>query len=156
MFCGVGILYNHESPRRRPEFVPRKISMAAARIALGSADKLQLGNVEAQRDWGYAPDYVRAMHAILNHDQPEDFVVSSGALHSVADLCQLAFSRVGLDWHDHVELNEAFFRAEEAVALVGCSDKITRDTGWRAETSFEEMVFCMVDADVARLRASAV
>lgn len=153
MFCGVGILYNHESPRRRPEFVTRKISMAAARISLGSADKLQLGNLEALRDWGYAPDYVRAMHAILNHDRPEDFVVSSGVLHRVSDLCQLAFSRVGLDWRDHVEINEAFYRGEEAVPLVGCSDKITRETGWRAKTSFEQMVFRMVDADVARIVA---
>lgn len=152
MFCGVGLLYNHESPRRRPEFVTRKITMAAARISLGSSDKLQLGNLEARRDWGYAPDYVRAMHAILNHDTPEDFVVSSGMLHSVKDLCSLAFSRVGLDWRDHVEQNQAFHRPDESASLVGCSDKIKRCTSWRPQTTFEQMIGIMVDADVARLR----
>lgn len=154
MFCGVGILYNHESPRRRPEFVTRKISLAAARIALGGTEKLQLGNLEARRDWGFAPDYVRAMHAILNHHKPEDFVVASGVLHSVAELCHLAFSRLGLNWQDHVEINEAFYRVEEAVPLVGCADKIEREAGWRPETTFEQMIFQMVDADMARLKAS--
>ncbi len=152
MFCGVGILYNHESPRRRPEFVTRKITMAAARIAQGSRDKLLLGNVEARRDWGYAPDYVRAMHAILNHDRPEDFVVATGVLHSVADLCSVAFSHLGLDWHDHVETNAAFYRDEEEIPLVGCSAKIEREIDWRPATTFRQMVCKMVDADAARLR----
>jgi GDPmannose 4,6-dehydratase len=155
MFCSVGFLYNHESPRRRPEFVTRKISMAAARISQGSRDKLQLGNLEARRDWGYAPDYVSAMHSILNHHQASDFVVASGVLHSVAELCELAFSRVGLNWKDHVEVNEAFYRPDEAVPLVGDANKIRTETGWRSETSFEQMVFGMVDADVARLQAKA-
>lgn len=154
MFCGVGFLYNHESPRRRPEFVTRKITLAAARIASGQSGKLQLGNLEARRDWGYAPDYVRAMHAILTHREPADFVVATGILHSVADLCQLAFARVGLDWRDHVEVNPAFYRADEPVPLVGCADKITRETGWRPQTSFEDMVFRMVDADLARLSST--
>lgn len=154
MFCSVGILYNHESPRRRPEFVTRKISMAAARIAVHGGGKLQLGNTEARRDWGYAPDYVRAMHAMLNHERPEDFVVASGILHSVEDVCLLAFSRVGLNWRDHVEVNKAFYRAEEAVPLVGCADKIAKETGWQARTSFEEMIYRMVDADVSRLRVA--
>ena len=152
MFCGVGILYNHESPRRRPEFVTRKISMAAARISLGGREKLQLGNVEGRRDWGYAPDYVKAMHAILNHDHPEDFVVASGVLHSVADLCSLAFSHVGLEWRDHVETNTAFYRNEEEIPLVGCTAKIEREIGWRPVTTFRQMVCKMVDADVARLK----
>jgi GDPmannose 4,6-dehydratase len=155
MFCGVGILYNHESPRRRPEFVTRKISMAAARISLGFTDKLRLGNLEARRDWGYAPDYVRAMHAILNHATPEDFVVSSGVLHSVEDLCRVAFSRVGLNWQDHVEVSEAFYRTEESVPLLGCADKIRQQTGWDSATKFEDMVFHLVDADVARLKSKA-
>jgi len=155
MFCGVGILYNHESPRRRPEFVTRKISMAAARIALGARDRLQLGNVEARRDWGYAPDYVQAMHAILNHDQPEDFVVATGVLHSVADICQVAFAHLGLDWREHVEVSDAFYRHEEEIPLVGCSAKIEKAAGWRPSTTFEAMIRLMVDADVARLRKSA-
>lgn len=153
MFCGVGILYNHESPRRRPEFVPRKITMAAARISIEGSGKIQLGNLEARRDWGYAPDYVRAMHAILNHDKPEDFVVATGVLHSVADLCEAAFSHVGLDWKAHVETNPAFFRSEEGIPLCGCADKIAREVGWRPTTSFREMVRRMVEADVARLKA---
>lgn len=152
MFCGVGILYNHESPRRRPEFVTRKITMAAARLASGGRDKLQLGNVEARRDWGYAPDYVRAMHAILNHDRPEDFVVATGVLHSVADICQVAFAHLGLDWREHVEVSDAFYRHEEEIPLVGGSSKIEKAAGWRPSTSFEAMIRLMVDADVARLQ----
>lgn len=152
MFCSVGILYNHESPRRRPEFVTRKITMAAARLATGGREKLQLGNVEARRDWGYAPDYVKAMHAILNHDRPEDFVVATGVLHSVADICQVAFAHLGLDWRDHVEINDAFFRYEEEIPLVGCSSKIEKAAGWVPSTSFEDMIKLMVDADLARLR----
>lgn len=152
MFCGVGILYNHESPRRRPEFVTRKITLAAARIAMGASEKLQLGNVEARRDWGYAPDYVRAMHAILNHDTPEDFVVATGVLHSVADICSVAFSHLGLEWRDHVETSDTFYRGEEQVPLVGCAAKIEREVGWRPQTSFEEMVRKMADADLARLK----
>lgn len=151
MFCGVGILYNHESPRRRPEFVTRKITLAAARIASGMQGKLQLGNVEARRDWGYAPDYVRAMHAILNHTSPEDFVVATGMLHSVADICAVAFSFVGLDWRDHVEVSKTFFREEEQVPLVGDATKIQQATGWKAATSFHEMIGRMVEADMARV-----
>ncbi len=153
MFCGVGILYNHESPRRRPEFVTRKISLAAARISQAGGGKLQLGNLKARRDWGYAPDYVRAMHAIVNHDRPEDFVVATGVLHSVEELCEAAFSHVGLDWREHVEVNKDFYRDEEAVPLTGCSAKIEREVGWRPRTTFEEMVHQMVEADVARLKA---
>jgi GDPmannose 4,6-dehydratase len=153
MFCGVGILYNHESPRRRPEFVTRKITLAAARIAMGSPEKLQLGNVKARRDWGYAPDYVRAMHAILNHDKPEDFVVATGVLHSVADICAVAFSHLGLEWGDHVETSDTFYRDEEEIPLVGCAAKIEREVGWRPVTTFEEMVRRMVEADVARLKS---
>lgn len=153
MFCGVGILYNHESPRRRPEFVTRKITMAAARISIEGSGKIQLGNLEARRDWGYAPDYVQAMHAILNHDKPEDFVVATGVLHSVAELCEAAFGHVGLDWRMHVETSEAFYRHEEEVPLVGCAAKIEQVVGWKPATSFQEMVRKMVDADLARLKS---
>lgn len=152
MFCGVGILYNHESPRRRPEFVTRKISMAAARISLGGKDKLQLGNVEGRRDWGFAPDYVKAMHAILNHDEPGDFVVATGILHSVADICEAAFSHVGLEWREHVVTSETFYRDEEDVPLVGSALKIERDIGWRPITPFKKIICQMVDADLARLK----
>lgn len=152
MFCGVGILYNHESPRRRPEFVTRKITMAAARISLEGHGTLELGNLEARRDWGYAPDYVRAMHAILNHHTAEDFVVASGVLHSVAELCEAAFSHVGLDWRDHVRTNPAFYRKEDEIPLQGCRAKIERETGWQPATRFDEMIRKMVDADLARLR----
>lgn len=152
MFCGVGILYNHESPRRRPEFVPRKITLAAARIATGSREKLQLGNVKARRDWGYAPDYVRAMHAILNQPQPEDYVVATGVLHSVEDICAAAFSHLSLDWRDHVEINDAFYRQDEDIPLVGCSTKIENASGWRPTTSFEAMIHKMVAADLARVK----
>jgi GDPmannose 4,6-dehydratase len=107
--------------------------------------------VKARRDWGYAPDYVRAMHAILNHDKPEDFVVATGVLHSVADICAVAFSHLGLEWRDHVETSDTFYRDEEEIPLVGCAAKIEREVGWRLVTTFEEMVRQMVDADVARL-----
>lgn len=156
LFCGVGILYNHESPRRRPEFVTRKVSMAVARIALEGSGTIQLGNLKARRDWGYAPDYVKAMHAILNHDHPEDFVVATGVLQSVEELCEVAFSHVGLDWRKHVEVNTDFYRDEEAVPLTGCSAKIQRELGWRPETTFVEMVHRMVDADKALLKTGVV
>jgi GDPmannose 4,6-dehydratase len=151
MFCGVGILYNHESPRRRPEFVPRKITMAVARIKAGQQQKLELGNLEAKRDWGFAPDYVRAMHAILNHEKADDFVVATGVLHSVGELCVVAFSYAGLDWRKHVEVNSMFNRLENEVPLVGCADKILQKTHWHPSTSFETMVRQMVEADLRRL-----
>lgn len=150
MFCGVGILYNHESPRRRPEFVSRKITLAVARIKKGEQQTLELGNLEAKRDWGFAPDYVQAMHAILNHHEPQDFVVATGVLHSVGELCEVAFSHVGLDWRKHVVVNPMFNRLENEVPLVGCSDKIREQAGWELRTSFEEMIHRMVQADLRR------
>ncbi|MBL9130551.1 MAG: GDP-mannose 4,6-dehydratase [Verrucomicrobiaceae bacterium] len=151
MFCSAGLLYNHESPRRRPEFVTRKITMAVARIQAGKQKVLELGNLDAERDWGYAPDYVRAMHLILNHSNAGDFVVSAGQLHSVRELCEVAFRHAGLEWQDHVRTNPVFVRPEESVRLVGDSSKITRELGWRPQTSFEEMIREMVDADIAAL-----
>lgn len=148
MFCGVGILYNHESPRRSPEFVTRKITSAVARIKSGQQQKLELGNLDAKRDWGYAPDYVQAMHAILNHDKPDDFVVATGSPHSVGELCELAFSHAGLDWRKHVVVNPVFHREEAEIPLVGSTEKIKNEIGWQPRTSFEEMVQIMVDSDL--------
>ncbi len=151
MFCAAGFLYNHESPRRRPEFVTRKVTMAVASIRAGRQQTVELGNLDAARDWGYAPDYVRAMHAILNHDVPDDFVVSSGRLHTVRDLCQVAFSHAGLDWEEHVRSNPVFFRKEDDIRLVGDSSKIKRELGWESRMGFADMIREMVDADDARI-----
>lgn len=151
MFCSTGILFNHESPRRRPEFVTRKITRAVARIKKGQQQKLELGNLDARRDWGYAPDYVRAMHMMLNHDVARDFVVASGVLHSVRDFCEIAFARAGLDWKEHVVSAEKFFRAEEPVPLQGDPTKIHATLSWRPTRTFEEVVYEMVDADLAAL-----
>lgn len=151
MFCCSGILYNHESPRRRPEFVTRKITLAVARIAAGKQDKLELGNLDARRDWGYAPDYVRAMHSMLTRETPDDFVVATGRLHSVGELCETAFSHAGLDWREHVVTNPMFFRNEEAVPLQGDPGKIKSLAGWEPQKDFEGMIREMVDADMARI-----
>jgi GDPmannose 4,6-dehydratase len=125
--------------------------MAVARIKAGQQQKLELGNLEAKRDWGFAPDYVRAMHAILNHEKADDFVVATGVLHSVGELCVVAFSYAGLDWRKHVEVNSMFNRLENEVPLVGCADKILQKTHWHPSTSFETMVRQMVEADLRRL-----
>jgi GDPmannose 4,6-dehydratase len=150
MFCSTGFLYNHESPRRRPEFVTRKITMAAAKIKAGRLQHLELGNLEAERDWGYAPDYVKAMHAILNHDVPDDFVVATGVLHKVSRLCEIAFSHAGLNWQDHVKVNPIFYRTENATPLVGDPSKIKQTLGWEPSTTFEKMIGEMVEADLNR------
>lgn len=151
MFCCTGILYNHESPRRRPEFVTRKITLAAARIAAGRQDRLELGNLDARRDWGYAPDYVRAMHLMLAQDEPNDFVVATGRLHSVGELCEIAFSHAGLDWREHVVTNPMFFRTEDAVPLLGDPSKIQKLTGWGPSKDFADLIREMVDADMIRV-----
>lgn len=149
MFCTTGILYNHESPRRRPEFVTRKITRAVARIAKGKQQQLELGNLEALRDWGYAPDYVRAMHLMLTHPEPHDFVVSTGKLHTVGQFCEAAFSRAGLNWKDHVVSVPKFYRPVEDVPLMGDPTKIQSILGWKPTKTFEEIVHEMVDADLA-------
>lgn len=151
MFCCTGFLYNHESPRRRPEFVTRKITAAAANIKAGKQNFLELGNLQARRDWGYAPDYVRAMHAMLNHTTPDDFVVASGILHSVEDICSAAFSQLGLDWKDHVKVNPLFFRPEPDFQLVGDPSKIKRSLGWSPSKTFAAMIQEMVEAEVISL-----
>ena len=151
MFCCTGILYNHESPRRRSEFVTRKITRAVARIKAGRQKRLELGNLEAVRDWGYAPDYVRAMHLMLNHESPRDYVVASGVLHSVGEFCEIAFSRAGLDWRDHVVSVEKFWRPVEEVPLQGDASMIRETLGWTATRSFPELVEEMVDHDCKSL-----
>jgi GDPmannose 4,6-dehydratase len=150
-----GILFNHESPRRGLEFVTRKITHAVARIKHGLADKLPLGNLDAQRDWGFAGDYVRAMWLMLQQDRPDDFVVSTNETHSVREFCQIAFDRAGLNWEDHVIIDERFMRPAEVDLLVGDSAKARTALGWKPEVGFAELVSTMVDADldmVARQR----
>jgi GDPmannose 4,6-dehydratase len=146
-----GILFNHESPRRGMEFVTRKISHAVAQIKLGKIDELRLGNLDAQRDWGFAGDYVDAMWRMLQRDTPEDYVICTGETHSVREFCQHAFEHVGLDWEKHVVIDESFMRPAEVDLLVGDGKKAADELGWVPETSFAELVRMMVDADIALL-----
>tara|TARA_Y100000590_G_scaffold454451_1_gene601295 strand:+ start:1471 stop:2487 length:1017 start_codon:yes stop_codon:yes gene_type:complete len=143
-----GILFNHESPRRGTEFVTRKISRGVARIKLGLATKLALGNLEAQRDWGFAGDYVEAMWRMLQQDEPGDFVVATGRARSVRDFCACAFGHVGLDWRRHVEQDPRFMRPAEVDLLVGDPSKARQQLGWAPGVSFEQLVALMVDADL--------
>ena len=143
-----GILFNHESPRRGLEFVTRKISHGVARIKLGLAEDLHLGNLDAQRDWGFAGDYVDAMWRMLQQDEPGDYVVATGETHSVREFCELAFGHVGLDYQDHVVIDERFFRPAEVDLLVGDASRAHSVLGWKPSTSFEELVRRMVDADL--------
>src|SRR5215468_10645427 len=151
MFAVSGILFNHESPRRGAEFVTRKISLGVAKIKLGYERQLRLGNLSARRDWGFAGDYVRAMHLMLGQDEPADFVIGTGVTHSVADLLEEAFKVASLDWRDHVVTDAAFIRPAEVDKL--CADPAAaRDRlGWEPKISFEELVAMMVDADLELL-----
>ncbi|MGH9091412.1 MAG: GDP-mannose 4,6-dehydratase [Acidimicrobiales bacterium] len=148
-----GMLFNHESPRRGLEFVTRKVTHGAARIACGLDDKLPLGNLDAQRDWGFAADYVRAMWLMLQQDAPDDYVVATGETHSVRELCQLAFAAAGLDWEQHVVVDERFLRPAEVDLLVGDPSKAEQRLGWRREVDFPELVAMMVEADLAQVRS---
>jgi len=143
-----GILFNHESPRRGLEFVTRKISYGVAQIACGLTDELRLGNLEAQRDWGFAGDYVEAMWRMLQQDHPDDYVVATGQTHSVREFCELAFAHVGLNWRDHVVQDDRFFRPAEVDLLVGDAGKAAKVLDWRPRTAFEDLVRMMVDADL--------
>ena len=143
-----GILFNHESPRRGLEFVTRKISHGAAQIALGMADELRLGNLDAKRDWGFAGDYVEAMWLMLQQDRPDDFVICTGETHSVREFCEAAFSRVDLDWEKYVVVDEKFLRPAEIDLLVGDYSKAADVLGWAPRTGFAELVETMVDADM--------
>lgn len=151
MFACSGICYNHESPRRGLEFVTRKVTDAVARIVCGSSDKLTLGNLDAKRDWGYAGDYVVAMHLMLQQSVPDDYVVATGEMHSVRELVDLAFSHVGLKADDHVMVDEKLFRPAEVATLLGDPSKIMK-LGWKPKVSFKQLVSMMVDADVCRHR----
>jgi GDPmannose 4,6-dehydratase len=146
-----GILFNHEGPRRGLEFVTRKISHTAARIKLGMSDELRLGNLDAQRDWGYAGDYVEAMWLMLQQDSPDDYVVSTGETHAVREFCELAFGHLDLDWEQYVKVDERFYRPAEVDLLIGTPEKAKRVLGWEPKTSFPELVTMMVDADMALL-----
>jgi GDPmannose 4,6-dehydratase len=146
-----GILFNHESPRRGLEFVTRKITWHAAAIKLGLATKLHLGNLEAERDWGYAKDYVEAMWLMLQRDEPEDFVIATGVTHSVRDCVAIAFDQVGLDVDEYVVADPQFVRPAEVDHLIGDHSKATRLLGWRPSTDFESMIRLMVDSDLALL-----
>jgi GDPmannose 4,6-dehydratase len=151
MFASSGILFNHESPRRGLEFVTRKISDGVARIKLGQARELRLGNLEAQRDWGFAGDYVEAMWRMLQHDRPESFVVGMGETHSVREFCAIAFSHVGLDYNDYVVQDERFYRPAEVDLLISNPAKARSVLGWEPAVGFQELVTMMVDSDLKRL-----
>jgi GDPmannose 4,6-dehydratase len=154
MFACSGILFNHESPRRGLEFVTRKITTAAARISLGIQQTLQLGNLDAKRDWGFAGDYVQAMHAMLLHPEPDDYVVATGEAHSIREFLDLAFARVGLRWEDHVTTDPRFIRPAEVDHLVGDATKARKKLGWQPAMSLTELVNLMVDSDLVAQRAT--
>ena len=147
-----GILFNHESPRRGLEFVTRKITHGVAQIALGQATELRLGNLDAKRDWGFAGDYVEAMWRMLQQEAPDDFVICTGETHSVREFCELAFGRAGLDYKDHVVVDERFFRPAEVDLLVGDAAKAETQLGWRPRTRFNQLVEMMVDHDLETLQ----
>ena len=153
LYATSGILLNHESPRRGLEFVTRKVSYAVAKIKLGMADRLQLWNLDAKRDWGYAGDYVEAMWKMLQQDEPSDFVVGTEVQHSVRDLVQLAFEHVGLDWQDYVEQDKSLLRPAEVDTLVANASKAREQLGWEPSVNFSELVTMMVDADLELLRS---
>jgi GDPmannose 4,6-dehydratase len=151
MFACSCIAFNHESPRRGVEFVTRKVSQHVARIKMGTASKLKLGNIEGVRDWGFAGDYVRAMWLMLQQSQPDDFVIATGVTHSVKQLLEIAFAHVGLDWKKYVEIDTALVRSTEDKPLCGDPSKAKRILGWQPEVSFKKLVEIMVDSDLARL-----
>jgi GDPmannose 4,6-dehydratase len=152
MHASCGILFNHESPRRGETFVTRKITRAAGRIKCGLQKKLHLGNLDAQRDWGYAGDYVEAMWMMLQQDTPDDYVVATNELYSVRDFCEKTFSRLGLNYEDHVEIDPRYYRPAEVDLLLGDNTKARTTLGWEPRTSFEELVDMMVESDLALAR----
>jgi GDPmannose 4,6-dehydratase len=154
LFACSGILFNHESPRRGMEFVTRKVSHGVARIKLGLARELRLGNLESRRDWGFAGDYVKAMWLMLQQDEPVDYVVGSGETHSVRELCQVAFDHVGLDWEEYIVADRQFYRPAEVDLLVSDPSMARNHLGWEPRVSFEALVHMMVDADLKQLQAT--
>ena len=155
IFACSGILFNHESPRRGKQFVTRKVTDGVARIKAGRAKQLRLGNMDAKRDWGFAGDYVQAMWLMLQQSNADDYVVASGETHSVRELCQIAFSHVGLDWQEHVVVDPALVRPAEVDLLIGDASKARRVLGWAGKHSFRQLIEMMVDADVTAVRQSA-
>ncbi|MGH7685325.1 MAG: GDP-mannose 4,6-dehydratase [Candidatus Dormibacteria bacterium] len=155
MFACSGILFNHESPRRGMEFVTRKITSGVARIKLGLQQKLELGNLDAKRDWGFAGDYVEAMHAMLQQPEADDYVVATGESHSIREFLELAFSYVGLEWRDHVTTDARFMRPAEVDTLIGDASKAHAKLGWQPRMSFDELARVMVDNDLALQRAAS-
>jgi GDPmannose 4,6-dehydratase len=153
LYAVSGILFNHESPRRGKEFVTRKITDGVARIKLGLQDKLPMGNLDAKRDWGYAGDYVRAMWLMLQQDEPDDYVVATGETHSVREFIEEAFGHVGLDWKQHVVIDQRFMRPAEVDLLLGDPTKAKSKLGWKLEVDFRNLVTMMVDTDLERVRA---
>jgi GDPmannose 4,6-dehydratase len=154
MFCVSGILFNHESPRRGFEFVTRKITSAVARIKVGLATELRLGNVDAQRDWGHAADYIQAMHLMLQQPEADDFVIAMGEAHSVREFCELAFSEVGLNYQDHVKVDERYYRPAEVDLLIGDSSKARAALGWKPRYTFKELVKEMVWSDIEAISSN--
>ncbi|MBI3813857.1 MAG: GDP-mannose 4,6-dehydratase [Nitrospinae bacterium] len=154
IFSCSGILFNHESPRRGREFVTRKITEGAAKIKLGLAKELRLGNLEAKRDWGYAKDYIRAMWLMLQRKEPSDYVIATGKEHSVKQLVEIAFGHLGLKWEDYVFIDPALFRPAEVDHLVGDCSKAKRELGWEPHVSFKDLIEMMVEADMERLKHS--
>ena len=153
MYTCSGILFNHESPRRGLEFVTRKVTHGVARIKLGLADEIKLGNLDAKRDWGFAGDYVKAMWLMLQPDEPEDYVIATGVTHTVRELVEVAFSHVGLPWEKHVVTDPSLIRPAEVDILRGDCGKAERELGWRPEVDFEELVRMMVDSDIEQLES---
>ncbi len=151
MHCSSGILFNHESPRRGLEFVTRKVTDGVARIKLGMTNELAMGNLDAKRDWGFAGDYVDAMWRMLQQDEPDDYVVATGETHTVERLVELAFGHAGLDWKEHVRIDERFVRPAEVDLLIGDPTKAKTKLGWEPKVSFEQLVAMMVDSDLERL-----
>jgi GDPmannose 4,6-dehydratase len=155
LFTCSGILFNHESPRRGLEFVTRKVSYGAARIKLGLQSKLKMGNLDAERDWGFAGDYVEAMWQMLQQEKPQDYVVATGVAHSVRQLLEMAFGHLGMDYRDYVETDPAFLRPAEVYHLLGDASRAREELGWKPKVSFEGLVKMMVDEDLVRLRSEA-
>ena len=153
LFACSGILFNHESPRRGIEFVTRKVTDGVARIKLGKADKLMLGNRDAKRDWGFSGDYVRAMWLMLQQDEPDDYVIATGETHSVQELVEVAFTRAGLDWEKYVGVDQRYIRPAEVDLLIGDPAKAKAKLGWTPTVDFQGLVNMMVDADLARIQA---
>jgi len=152
MFACSGILFNHESPRRGPEFVTRKVTMAAAMIKAGLIDRIGMGRLDVKRDWGFAGDYVKAMWLMLQNDKPVDYVIATGTAHSVEEMAKIAFEYVGLDHRDHIYLDERYLRPAEVTQLVGDATRAEKELGWKPEVGFRDLIEMMVESDIRKLR----